>query len=147
MDFVSHSLWGLTVVRKKNLFWLTVFFSVLPDIAYFLYFLDKRFSLGIGVTEPSLVSFYYFTHSFLTAFLIFTILYFFKRNYLTLALPYFFHVLLDIPVHCGLFSTRFLYPFSDFHFCGFRFEEHMLPILLINYLVLIGINLLIWRRK
>lgn len=139
MDFVTHSVWGLTIVRKRKFFWLIILFSVLPDIAYPLY----RF----GYLPNGSVNFYYFTHSLLAIFLVFFFLYLFKRPYLSLTLPYLAHVLIDIPTHCGLFSTRLFYPFSDLHICGWRFEEHAWPLLLSHYLFLGLINFLLWRRR
>lgn len=162
MDWLSHTLWSVTIVRKRNLLWLTIIFGLLPDIAYLFYILYKIFGSSVltieswtiqgdfwvqRISESALVNFYYFTHSFIAASLVFATLYFFKRNHLILSLPYVIHILLDIPVHCELFATRFLYPFSDFHICSFRFEEHTLIILFINYLILGVVNFLIWQKK
>lgn len=162
MDWLSHTLWSVTIVRKRNLLWLTIIFGLLPDVAYLFYILYKIFGSKVlvieswtipgevwiqKISEAALVNFYYFTHSFIAAFWVFAILYFFKRDYLILSFPYVVHILLDIPAHCGLFAARFLYPFSDFHLCGFRFEEHTSIILPINYLILGVVNILIWQEK
>lgn len=162
MDWLSHGLWSITIVRKKSLLWLTVIFGLLPDIAYLFYILYKIFGSSVltieswtiqgdvwvqKISEAGLVNFYYFTHSFLAAFLVFIVLFCLKRDYLVLSLPYVVHIFLDIPVHCRVFSTRFLYPFSDFHLCALRFERHTLIILFINYLILGVVNILIWQGK
>ena len=154
MDTLAHALWGVTIVRRKNLFWWLLLFGALPDLLTSAYGLLRFGPESVlifggfkkGILPPAYYQFYFLTHSFFTAGLIFFAFYFLKRKYTILVVPYFFHILCDIPFHCGSFSTRFLYPLSDFHLCGISYSAN-LSLKVVNYLMLILINLLILKIR
>lgn len=66
---------------------------------------------------------YYITHSFITVGLVFILLRFIRKELSILAFPLAFHVLFDIPFHCGIFGTRLIYPISDISFCGYEYTD------------------------
>lgn len=61
---------------------------------------------------------YYFTHSLVPISLLAVILFIFSPVLALLTLPYYLHIILDIPAHSGIWATRIFYPFSDWHFRG-----------------------------
>jgi hypothetical protein len=71
-------------------------------------------------------AFYYTTHSLFMFFVIslFTFIYF-RPAWVVVGLSYLSHILIDIPTHEGDFSTRFLYPFSNFHWEFRNWAKHL----------------------
>jgi hypothetical protein len=65
---------------------------------------------------------------------LYLVLYFIQKELAILAIPYGLHILCDIPFHNSRFSTRFLYPLSNFHLHGYSQRLHRwvhIPILFI----------------
>ncbi len=134
MDILAHGLYGGALVLKKSpqLYWLSVLSGMAPDIVAGSFRLYKAGSkkalpsfLGIHHDLPdSAYTAYHITHSFITAFCLFLVLFFIHRDLAILALPYAFHILCDIPFHTGRFATRFLYPLSSFHINGYEYARH-----------------------
>jgi hypothetical protein len=84
---------------------------------------------------PELVyAVYYSSHRLITTCALFLVLYFIQKDLAILAVPYGLHILCDIPFHDSCFSTRSLYPLSNFHIHGSSQRLHRwvhLPILLL----------------
>lgn len=158
MTFIEHGLIGGAIVYKTNpdLFWLGVAAGMLPDIPPMALALYKtgikqvvrRVSSGKENDLPECVyKLYDTTHSFITAALIFLILFFLNKDLTILAVSYGFHIICDIPFHNNRFSTRFLYPLSNFHIHGYSQGKHRwihivsAIIILIVYIFLFNINI------
>lgn len=162
MDFVSHALWGMTIVRRPELFGAVFIASNLPDIfgstpywsicsLRLLKGYKKRGFKALKKAFKSLPKAPYtsllFYHSFhnLFAWLIFSlILYMFFPTLLILSLAYLSHILVDIPTHKGDFATRIFYPFSDFHFEGASWIRER-KIVIANFALILLVNLVIWK--
>src|SRR2546421_5039705 len=134
MDILAHGLYGGAIVLKKSpqLYWLGVVAGMSPDIvacSFRLYKVGMKKALpsflGLRHDLPnSAYTVYHITHSFITAFCLFLVLFLIHRNWAILALPYALHILCDIPFHTGRFATRFLYPLSAFHIDGYEYATH-----------------------
>ena len=142
MDIFSHWLWGMALTRGKISWKVSGPMGVLPDLLAFIPATIYRMSNGISrvsVDENTVTSdmpfaweIYQWTHSFaIVGFLYCCGYYFFKskghENPKHMAwmfvLPWFFHILLDIPGHSiEFFPTPFLHPFSDFMLDGVRWS-------------------------
>ncbi|MBI3888039.1 hypothetical protein HY310_03145, partial [Candidatus Microgenomates bacterium] len=97
---------------------------------------------AVGQFPDGLVYLYRATHTvFVPAFLALIL----PKKYKILALPYFLHILLEIPTHCGTFATRILWPFFDFHTCGVDYATNQW-MWEISYGVLLGIFYLIYLK-
>jgi membrane-bound metal-dependent hydrolase YbcI (DUF457 family) len=70
-------------------------------------------------TPEVVYTLYDFSHSFVTALILFASLSLVKKEWSVLALGYGLHIACDIPFHDNRFSTRFLYPISTFHIHGY----------------------------
>ena len=114
--------------------------GMLPDmIPYAVAFIQTH---DIYKTNLTL---YYSTHNIFVPLIAFAVLYFFKRKWAILALPYALHVFFDIFLHCGAFATRFLFPVSQFHVCGVNYGDYWW-MWEVNYGILIGIFYLIYLK-
>lgn len=155
MDILSHALWGITIIRSRELLPLIVGVSLLPDLGTLpgvyevlhIYYQDHqrgvRRSFHQLLTDwreitPSkfALEFYLSFHS-LFAWLAFSLLLFvFARNYLILSLAYLWHLLIDIPTH---YEPKPLYPLSKPGLKSFdsRTDWWILPI---NILLLLVVN-------
>lgn len=142
MDVFSHWLWGMALTRKKVSWKISGPMGVLPDLLAFIPASIYRMTNGIKSTrvdENSVTSdmpvaweIYQWTHSLtIVAFLYGCAYYFLKYRgnqkpalmAWMFVLPWFFHILIDIPSHTiDFFPTPFLHPFSDFMFDGVRWS-------------------------
>tara|TARA_B100000767_G_C19680991_1_gene499573 strand:+ start:585 stop:1127 length:543 start_codon:yes stop_codon:yes gene_type:complete len=142
MDIFSHWLWGMALTRGKVSWKVSGPMGVLPDLLAFIPATIYRMTNGISrvsvddntVTADMPVAWeiYQWTHSFaIVGFLYCCGYYFFKSKghenpkYMAwmFVLPWFFHILLDIPGHSiEFFPTPFLHPFSDFMIDGVRWS-------------------------
>jgi hypothetical protein len=157
MDIFSHALWGLTVVRKKELIWWTVLFGILPDIAstgigFCYYLLKKGFSFPdhwwIFLPDWS-KKLYFFFHSFFGLISIFFLLLIFKRRHLILTLPYLLHILFDLFSHKSDPLARLFYPLVNYRperEIGFNWWENWL-LWYLNFFLLILVNVILFGRK
>ncbi|MEM5799665.1 MAG: metal-dependent hydrolase [Candidatus Aenigmatarchaeota archaeon] len=125
MDNIAHFLWGLTLVRKIKLTIPIALFSNMPDILsapfFFYYVMKDKFPLKKHVLfewKPTreYLEFYRFFHSIL-GFIIITVVFnvFFPQHTLIFVICYASHIIIDMFSHEGIWATRILYPFSDFH--------------------------------
>ena len=134
MTGIEHGLIGGAVVLKTqpNLYWWAFLAGNVPDIIPFAW---AGYKIGVikGIKEiigdhagmpESVYRIYYFSHSFVTAFVLYLVLYLVQKDLAILAIPYALHVLCDIPFHNSRFSTRFLYPLSNFHIHGYSQRLH-----------------------
>jgi len=142
MDIFSHWLWGMALTRGKVSWKVSGPMGVLPDLLAFIPATIYRMSNGksrvsvddntVTADMPFAWEIYQWTHSFaIVGFLYCCGYYFFKskghENPKHMAwmfvLPWFFHILLDIPGHSiEFFPTPFLHPFSDFMLDGVRWS-------------------------
>jgi membrane-bound metal-dependent hydrolase YbcI (DUF457 family) len=142
MDVFSHWLWGMALTRGKISWKVSGPMGVLPDLLAFVPSSIYGFIYGIprvSIDDSTVTSdlpvaweIYQWTHSLtIVAFLYGCAYYFLKSRghenpkYMAwiFVLPWFFHILLDIPGHTiDFFPTPFLHPFSDFMFDGVRWS-------------------------
>jgi len=142
MDIFSHWLWGMALTRGKISWKVSGPMGVLPDLLAFVPASIYGMINGIPRTRvdadtvtsdlPVAWEIYQWTHSLtIVAFLYGCAYYFLKSKghenpkYVAwiFVLPWFFHILLDIPGHSiEFFPTPFLNPFSDFMFDGVRWS-------------------------
>jgi len=128
MDLISHALWGVTLIRSRELLPLVVGVSLLPDLGTLpgvyevlrRYYQDYRRGVRRNFRQlltdwqriaPSnfALNFYLAFHN-VFAWLAFSLLLFlFAQNYLILSLAYLWHLLIDIPTH---YEPKPLYPLS-----------------------------------
>lgn len=143
MDTLAHGLYGVALVAKnrdEKMMVTAAISGMLPDIIpYGVAFIQNH---NIYATNVTL---YYSTHNIFVPVIAFMILWFFKRKWSILALPYLLHVLFDIFTHCGVYATRFLFPVSQFHFCGVNYGDYWW-MWEVNYGILIGIFYLIYLK-
>jgi len=82
-------------------------------------------------------------HSFVTAFLVIGIVYYFNKSLAFPMLAWPFHILLDFPFHSKeYFPTKLIWPISNFSFDGIPWSNPE-----IWFPNLAGIILLFWYRK
>jgi hypothetical protein len=144
MDSIAHALYGGLVTEHKKLFFWGMFFGALPDIITSLVAFFTNGIAGVmtfaftdaNTLSPAVYTTYYATHSFLCAAILALTLYLIDKKLIILAVPYLLHILFDIPFHCGLYGTRFLYPVNNLHVCGYSYGDH-LWLWGINYAVLL----------
>lgn len=140
MDPFSHALYGGLIAHNRKTLILGFIFGALPDLM--LVTLNPKQAFEIFITLGAHLPGYYLTyysylHSFIAAGLIFLFLSLFFPKYKILALPYFFHIIVDIFTHCGQFATRFFYPLSQFSICGYSYQ-HRYWLWLVNYIIIFG---------
>ena len=143
MDVFSHWLWGMALTRKKISWTISGPMGVLPDLLAFVPASINRMLNGeiraerpdensVTSDMPFAWEIYQWTHSLtIVAFLYCCAYYFLKSRgherpaYMAwiFVLPWFFHILIDIPGHTiQFFPTPFLHPFSDLMFDGVRWS-------------------------
>ncbi|MDD5040312.1 MAG: hypothetical protein PHY34_04145 [Patescibacteria group bacterium] len=153
MDTVSHAGWGATVIRAKSMVGWAAIAGALPDMIPVLYgivryglrfFSEMTSQRFVKSPTSGYMRIYYFTHSLVPASITTIILFIFTKSAWLLSIPYFFHILLDIPTHRGMWATRIVYPFSDFHVNGWSWWRHSW-ISMVNWTVLIAINFILWN--
>ena len=140
MDPFSHALYGGLISRNRQTFILGFIFGALPDLV--LVTLSPRQAFEIFVTSSAQLPHYYiilyrYLHSLLTAGLIYLFLSLFFPRYRVFALPYLFHIIVDIFTHCGQYATRFFYPLSQISICGYSYEGRYW-LWFVNYLIIFG---------
>jgi len=165
MDNSTHTLWGLTFVRRLSLFFPVVLFSNLPDILslpfYIFYLIKDKFPVK-GVTPKEIkqslhewvppieyMEFYRFFHSIIGLIIMTAVFNVFFPSFTTVfALCYALHIAVDMLTHGGYWATRILYPFSDFHLTWTKSYWHDKNTIRFNYvlLVIININILILQH-
>jgi hypothetical protein len=141
MDVFSHWLWGMALTRGKVSWKVSGPMGVLPDLMAFvpstiyglIYGID-RVDVDTAVTSdlPVAWSIYQWTHSLTIVLILFLTAWYVLKSrdhenpkYMAwmFVLPWFFHILIDIPGHTiDFFPTPFLHPFSDFMFDGVRWS-------------------------
>lgn len=124
----------------------------IPPIGFMVYkigikrswrLLDNTKKWSDADVPNSVYHLYDITHSLITTIFIFIILYLVHKEFAILALAYGLHILCDIPFHDSRFSTRFLYPISNFHIHGFTQRKHrwvlwiQYPIIVVIYFLLL----------
>jgi hypothetical protein len=147
MDVLSHWLWGMAVTRGKIKARIAGPMSVLPDLVAFIPASIVGTITGFNkpnVDENTLTSdfhplswgIYQWSHSVIIVTLccLLTWLYLEKRGTprfmhtsgkqaFILWLPWFFHIMIDIPSHAlKFFPTPVFYPISDLMFDGIRWS-------------------------
>jgi hypothetical protein len=151
MDNVTHSLWGLTLVRRMDLLFPIILFSNMPDILsapFFFYYAKKdKYPLKKQVLfewrpPQEYLDFYRFFHS-IVGLVIVTAVFnvFFPQYTLVFAICYTSHIIVDMFSHGGFWATRVFYPFSDFHFRFARNHWQHMPTKRLIYLAMIIINI------
>lgn len=153
MDLISHSLWAITLIRRRDLLGPIALAACLPDLfgqSWTIFSrvrrvrqlgLRKVLDVNIVLSEMDLVVYRSF-HSLL-AWGVFTgLVYLFLHDYLVLSLAYLSHILVDIPVHRGIWATRVFYPFSDFHIEGRNWWQSKRVVLASSSLLLL-VNLVV----
>ena len=127
MDTLSHALWGKGLFGYRGYSKLSIFFGAMPDLCSFGLLLIIRILRNEFVPGPPNIETipswlflnYDISHSFVTAFICITFVYYFNRNIAFAMLAWPFHILLDFPFHRKeYFPTKFLYPISDFSIDG-----------------------------
>ena len=145
MDTLSHALWGNGLFGYKRYWKLAIFFGAFPDLISFgALFIVKLFNNSLKyVGPPTLESLQQlepfpewlffmdnFSHSFVTAFLIISIVYFYKKEFVWPMLAWPFHIVLDIPFHTKeFFPIQFLWPVSDIIFDGISWSSPYLSLI------------------
>ena len=141
MDVFAHWLWSMALTRGKVSWKVSGPMGVLPDLLAFvpsaiygLIYNIERVDVDKAVTSdlPIAWSIYQWTHSFLIVLVLFLAAWYILKSrehenpkYMAwmFVLPWFFHILLDIPGHSiEFFPTPFLHPFSDFMIDGVRWS-------------------------
>ena len=141
MDVVSHWLWGMALTRGKVSWKVSGLMGVLPDLLAFvpstiygLIYGIERVDIDQAVTSdlPVAWNIYQWTHSLMIVLVLFLAAWYVLKSrqhenpkYMAwmFVLPWFFHIILDIPGHTiDFFPTPFLHPFSDFMMDGVRWS-------------------------
>ena len=150
MDVVSHALWGRVLTRRRVNPYFAMGIGIMPDLVAFIPQSASNWINGVDskrVTADSVTSdmplawdIYQWSHSLFVAGIIFFLLWlFFSKNKtfslgiyrsnssrndaFFLMIPWFWHILLDIPGHSiEFFPTPFLHPLSDFMIDGVRWS-------------------------
>ena len=143
MDFLSHFLWtfGIFFTHEKN--WIFAIVGVLPDLLslgpeYIYLLATSRFKLRELRTLSNYTSrLYDITHSLVVFSIVFGLSFIFFKDYIIYLLPWVIHILMDLPFHSkkpsynflwpllikASFSTRFLWPFSNFSVDGINWTK------------------------
>lgn len=155
MDIGSHAAWGSTLFRSPKVVWWAALSGALPDIipalVGFIRFRGKYRQVLQGIEQQEhfndvYMRVYYTTHSLIPISCITVLLFIFLPNYWFLVVPYYFHIALDMVTHEKVWSTRLLYPFSDFHFIFGKNWWREKWIIATNWLALLIINAFIILR-
>lgn len=158
MDMISHGVWGMTIVRQKNLLIPAFITGALPDlISTVPGFIYVQLTQGLTWTfawsalPAWSTGLYDLSHSLLglALFSLFMIIFF--RRYLILIWPYAFHLLLDLFTHQNDLLYRLGYPWVHYdqaRVVGFDWWEHPW-ISVINWLLIIIVNLalVLWTKN
>ena len=159
MDTLSHALWGNGLFGYKRHWKLAIFFGAFPDLISFgVLFIVKLFNGSLTYSGPPtleslkqlqpypdwLLFMDSLSHSFVTAFLIIGIVYFYKKELVWPMLAWPFHIVLDIFTHSiQYFPTPVLWPISNYRFDGIPWSH---PIIWFANIACIAM-IFIYRRK
>jgi hypothetical protein len=144
MDLFSHILWTRVFTRNKLWDQEALLFAVLPDAGFLLIMLyvifgkpmNLDFSDAMQTIPPGFIVVYRVLHSFVTVGIVALILWKLKPSILPALSAWVLHICMDIPVHDGMFGTRFLYPIlPDFYITGVTWGQWQ--ILAGSYLLLL----------
>ena len=164
MDIVAHALWSAAAgigIRKQwqrpiDLKWMTAW-GVLPDLIAFTvpaairiarYATGASKSLlpdGSGPRFDWVWNVYNASHSALIFALCFGAIWLWRRKPVLEMTGWLLHIVIDIFTHNGIFAIRFLWPLSQVHVDGARWENSWL--LGLNYTALAALYLVLWRRR
>ena len=145
MDVISHALWANALFRNKKWAGLGIFFGIFPDVGFLPIILYVLFATPLPYEEafssiPQYIFIPYFLlHSFVALGIVALILFIWAKEYLPALWGWFLHIIIDIPVHDGFFSTRFIYPISNYGISGIPWTNGW--IFVGNYLALGGVYL------
>ena len=155
MDTLSHGLWAVLLVKgafNKGKLWLAFLFGILPDIIPFgipfisMLFTGFRFGPPTETSIPSYVHLLYgITHSLIILFLVFALIYIFKKKIYVWMLGWPLHILVDIPTHSKeFFPTPLFYPLSNITISGIRWSNPY--IFFTNWILLITLGIIVFRK-
>lgn len=134
MDVVSHAAWGATVVRDRSLILWAAFTGALPDLipaAYGIvryraqFFRDTTSQRFVDNPSHAYMVVYRWSHSILPISIVTLFLWLLYPAWVILVVPYYLHILLDVPTHSGIWATRPFYPLSDAHIEGKDWWKHV----------------------
>jgi len=139
VDTISHALWGSGLFGYRKYRWAAIFFGVMPDLLSFgLLFIIRIFNGNLNYsglpTLEGLLQLEPFpewvfamdniTHSFIIAFLIIGIIYYFKQELAWPMLAWPFHIVLDVPFHTEeLFPIQLFWPLTNYYFDGISWSH------------------------
>lgn len=124
MDVISHALWANALFRNKKWVSLGILFGILPDagflpiISYVLFATPLQYEKAFSSIPQYIFVPYFLLHSFVTLGIVALIFFVWAKEYLPALWGWFLHIVIDIPVHDGFFTTRFIYPISDYGING-----------------------------
>lgn len=154
MEIFSHILWPMMLFRNRLWREEALFFAILPDISFLfimMYVLlgtpmDKGWEYAMLHMPDIYRYFYFFMHSFLAVALVAFVIWLVAPKLLPAVSGWVLHIFMDIPMHDGEFSTRFLYPLTDFSVSGLNWTDYrVLPIM---YLLFINFTVYaLWRER
>jgi membrane-bound metal-dependent hydrolase YbcI (DUF457 family) len=129
MDILSHTLWGKALFGYRGRPWLAAFFGACPDlfslgILLIIRIVKKTYAPGpppLDIIPGWIFLLYNITHSFVIAFIIIGLVWFWKKDVAFSMLAWVFHICLDFPFHTKYyFPTKLFWPLSDFFIDGVR---------------------------
>ncbi len=156
MEIFSHILWPMMFFRNKLWRDEALFFAILPDISFLFIMLYVLLGTPMDVgwaramyTMPEIYKqFYFFMHSFVAVGIAAIIIWKLKPRLLPALSAWFLHICMDIPVHDGEFSTRFLYPLFPNVYLESSLTWTDYRVLGITYLLLLNFTIYsLWRER
>ena len=134
--------------------WLALFFGAMPDLSSFgVLIVINIFSGSIPQFSgpPPLESLpdwlflcYDISHSYVTAFIVISVVYRFRKDVAFAMLGWPFHILLDFPFHPKeYFPTKLFYPITDFYFDGISWSNPYIWLPNVTGIII----LFIWRYR
>jgi len=158
MDIFSHALWGVTIVRKQNLFWWVALTGMAPDILGtgpgFIYIMIK-YHVFISYKTWNLLPYwmnvsYSFWHGLPAVVLIWLLFYLFARGYQVIIWPYAWHIFIDLFSHHNNILARLLFPLPNpwpqLNWFGYDWWQYS-TVWIINLVLLVIVNLYFWWPK
>ncbi|MBW3019938.1 hypothetical protein KY334_01465 [Candidatus Woesearchaeota archaeon] len=153
MDILAHFLITyLVFIRHPNVLILSII-GILPDIlslsSHFINFVYSKAKNKKKKKISRLSLFLYrFNHSLIIFTLIFSLVYLIDKTFVIYTIPWLIHIISDIPTHSKKeddledFSTKIMWPLSDFSFNGIEWHRKYLffkvyLLLLVAYAIII----------
>ena len=170
---LEKSFWPEFVKTNPGFLFVSLFFSILPDLIvdapFVLYLLFNKHKYHLK-TFKEIINFGYtiiqqkpleyetlfpwsaktafYSHSFLTYFLIAIILKLaYPETFLPFVVGYGIHLLIDIPLHNDYFSSKPFYPLSKIKIPGWltwyhtkNFQKYNYALLALVYIILLSLN-------